>query len=637
MSEPLLSVVIIAKKNTSLRFIDTLESIKNQNYSPVKVVVVDINEQDSEYSLGLQEDLAVYKNIEYIKLDPSCPMAKIRNHMLECLESEYIAFLTANDTWNFNTAQTIIREFEENPDINAVCMNGNLFDERKANILVEPLIENEAYDYSKWIFYNPAKSSAQVVYRTEGILDAGGFDEEFDCLCDADMLIRLGKKDGVLIKPEIMCECHITDCLRDYERKLFTELKKIRIKYLDLYLQDRIMTQKFYEKMAILSRKNYMWLDYIIYNVLRFINAPLKTLSMIIRKFSKLVLYIILWMRRDLSIAKDIININYNINYHKVKKNKNPASEIDTSDVNVTFASAREFIEQSPFKYAFNKKIRSIKIPEHVTVIKKGMFYGCEGLVCVEIPASVIRIEAHAFQNCTNLRQIKFAENSRLSKIGSFTFAGCIFLEEVNLPPVTEIGSFAFAQCHSLRLLRFGNSYFFPSGIEKIPRYTFAGCKRLPSVEFDNNSLLETIDNKAFFGCSNLKKIVVTGNLKKIGDYAFAFCSELESVAILNIDAVEAIGKGAFMHCRKLPYFQFPNDIKRIRPRTFYGCLRLKSVKIPKKILSINYQAFGNCPMLKDAVILSGDVMISAKAFDKHTKIQIKESVDTNHIYKAGI
>lgn len=121
-----------------------------------------------------------------------------------------------------------------------------------------------------------------------------------------------------------------------------------------------------------------------------------------------------------------------------------------------------------------------------------------------------------------------------------------------------------------------------------------------------------------------------------MGDYAFACCTGLESVAIINIDTIESIGKGAFMHCKKLPYFQFPSDIKRIGTRTFYGCLRLKSVKIPKKILSINHQAFAKCPMLSNAVILSGDVMISAKAFDRHTKIQIIERMDNGKKNEQG-
>jgi len=638
MSEPLLNVVIIAKKNTSLRFKNTLESIINQEYKPVNVIVVDTNEQDSDYSLGLQEDLSAYKNIEYLKVDSSVSTAKIRNIMLKRLEGDYIAFLTGNDTWDIRTAQAVIKEFEENPDINAVCINGKLTDERQADISEEPLIESLVYDRTKWVFYNPAKISSQVIYRTAGILEAGGFDEGFDLLCDADMLLRLSKNNTVLIKADFMCECRIGDSYADYDLKLFYELKIIRIKYIDLYVHDRILTQKFYEKMTELAGKNYLWLDFALFNALCFVNAPYKTFCKTLSKIGRFLRFVVLWIRREISIVKERISIRYRIINHKTLNKKIHTSDIsgmigDKNDI--SFISARDYNERSSFDYAFNKKIRKVIIPEHVKTIKKGMFYGCENLVSVEIPASVTRIEDHAFHNCINLRYVKFGDNSRLSKIGNYAFAGCSSLEEINIAPVTEIGSFAFARCCSLKTLSFAKSRYFSSGIEKLSRYVFAGCTNLSSVEFENNSLLEVIEDKAFFGCSSLKKILITGRVKKIGNYAFAYCSELESVAILNIDTIETIGKGAFMHCKKLPYFQFPSGIKRIRHRTFYGCLRLKSVKIPKKILSINYQAFGKCPMLKSAVILSGDVMISAKAFEKHTKIQIKDSLNTNQIYRA--
>lgn len=636
MSDSLLNVVIIAKMNTSLRFISALESIINQEYSPINVVIVDANEQDSDYSLGLQEDISLYPEIEYIKLDSSFPTAGIRNFMLDNLEGEYIAYLTANDTWDIKAALYTIKQFEKNPDIKAICMNGILIDERNMNISEEHLIEKSANDSSNWVLYNPAKMPAQVIYRAKGLKAAGGFDEKFEVLCDADMILRFSKTKEVLIKPEIMCECRMAAGHMDYEWKWFLDLKKFRIKYLDLLLQDKNIYLKFYKQMIKLAKTNYMWLDFIIYNTMYFIKAPFKSLSLIFKKLARTTRHIILWIRRELSIIKDRLGIRYRIRYHKPKKVKHPSSKKREREqvIDLTFLSANHYNEQSPLEYAFNYKIRNIIIPEHVTTIKKGMFYGCKELVFVEIPDTVTKIEAHAFHNCINLHHIKFGENSRLSKIGEYAFAGCSSLEEIKLPLITEIGSYTFAQCYSLKALQFGQSHYFPSGLEKLPRYAFAGCKNLSSVEFETNSLLDNIEDGVFFGCTNLKKIVVTGRVKNVGAYAFAYCSNLETVAILQVDNVESIGKGAFMHCKNLPYFQFPNDIKRIRARSFYGCLKLKSVKIPKKVLSINYQAFGKCPMLSNATILSGDIMISATAFDKHTKIQIKESIDINQYYK---
>ena len=60
MADYLLSVVLIAKKNTSLSFLRALKSILNQVDTPIRTLVVDANEPNSIYSLGLQEDLALF-------------------------------------------------------------------------------------------------------------------------------------------------------------------------------------------------------------------------------------------------------------------------------------------------------------------------------------------------------------------------------------------------------------------------------------------------------------------------------------------------------------------------------------------------------------------------------------------------
>ena len=93
MSELLLNVVIIAKENTSIRFLTTLESIINQEYYPIKIIVVDLNEQNSLYSFGLQEDLIDYKQVKYLKLDDKLSLAEVRNNIIDQIEvSTYLLF-----------------------------------------------------------------------------------------------------------------------------------------------------------------------------------------------------------------------------------------------------------------------------------------------------------------------------------------------------------------------------------------------------------------------------------------------------------------------------------------------------------------------------------------------------------------
>ena len=51
----------------------------------------------------------------------------------------------------------------------------------------------------------------------------------------------------------------------------------------------------------------------------------------------------------------------------------------------------------------------------------------------------------------------------------------------------------------------------------------FAGCKSLKSVTFGENSMLEEIQPKAFYGCG-LESFVAPSSLRKIGAMAFGAC-----------------------------------------------------------------------------------------------------------------
>lgn len=620
--------------NTSLRFIRTLESIRDQAYTPIRVVVVDANDQDSMHSLGLQEDLSLYSEVEYLKINQAFSLAEIRNYLLNKLEGEYIAFLNDNDFWDISMALTQIHKLKEDSLAAASCVNGSLVDERKANIPIEPLMENIDRDPSKWVLNNPVKMPAQIIYKSSAIKRLGGFDEQFTCLCDADMVLRLAKKNKVLITMESLCECRLTPSYGDYELKLFLDYKKLRIKHLDSFILNKKLAQEFYGRMIHLAKSNYMWLDLLIYIIMYFIKGPLRTINFIIKKSIYLIRYGLIWIHRELSLI--VRKIRIAINIHMISMGKQPDKKVcndigsfkKAEEKSLKFLSAKHYNEQGSLRYAFSNKLTRIVIPEHVTIIKKGMFYGCTKLVSVEIPNTVVEIEEHAFHKCISLRNIRFQKKSRLNKIGDYAFAGCVMLERINLPSsVSQIGEYSFAECYSLRKLMFDNSSLFPASIEKIPAYAFAACESLQSVEFCNNSILDRVENGAFIGCSNLEKIVFTSRLTSLGAYSLTYCKRLETAAFLQIDSLRSIGKCAFMYCESMPYFKLPNDIDRIRTRTFYGCSKLKFVKIPKKVLSINHQAFGSCALLSSAVIQSGDIIISQTAFDKHTNIELQEAL----------
>ncbi len=84
---------------------------------------------------------------------------------------------------------------------------------------------------------------------------------------------------------------------------------------------------------------------------------------------------------------------------------------------------------------------------------------------------------------------------------------------------------------------------------------------------------VSTITNRAFYGCDNVKTIVIPNSVTSIGEYAFGSCSNLTSIVIPN--NVTSIGDAAFYNCSNLTSIEIPNSVTSIGGWAFYGCYKL--------------------------------------------------------------
>lgn len=59
---------------------------------------------------------------------------------------------------------------------------------------------------------------------------------------------------------------------------------------------------------------------------------------------------------------------------------------------------------------------------------------------------------------------------------------------------------------------------------------------------------IETIPNKCFYRCKNLKQVILPMSIKNINYFAFSMCENLECINIPS--SVEYINPQAFMNCK---------------------------------------------------------------------------------------
>ena len=176
--------------------------------------------------------------------------------------------------------------------------------------------------------------------------------------------------------------------------------------------------------------------------------------------------------------------------------------------------------------WAFANPIRFVDVEADNTDFEIDYFISIPNyLKSITIPDSVTLIDDYAFLSCTNLTSVVIGDS--VTTIGEGAFAHCSSLENLVIgDSVTSIGSGAFSSCDSL------TSVEIPDSVTSIGDSAFVWCDSLTSVEIGDS--VTTIGNEAFAGCSSLTSVVIPDSVTSIGNGAFWGCLKLTSATFKN-------------------------------------------------------------------------------------------------------
>ena len=136
----------------------------------------------------------------------------------------------------------------------------------------------------------------------------------------------------------------------------------------------------------------------------------------------------------------------------------------------------------SEYSYIFRDKtlITEIVLPDSITTLPNGIFWGCSGLKKVTLPKALIELPNGAFHGCTSLEEISLPKT--LSKIGELSFYDCSSLKSIQLPSrVHTIGHSAFRDCINLQEI------YLPKALISVGTLSFSGCISLKKVFYNGN------------------------------------------------------------------------------------------------------------------------------------------------------
>ena len=215
-----LVTVIIPTHNYGHLISEAIDSVLNQTYQNIELIVVDDGSTDNT-----SEIIKKYPNIEYIyqkhigKKTPS----RASNTGIKQSHGEYIICLGADDKLVPTYVEECVKEIERDSKIGFVwtgCLEFGL-----SNTTRMP----RAYHHRFSVLRNPQGQLGAMLVRKEAYDEVGGYDTSLDCTVDWDMAIRLslaGWKGKSISKVLSLCRIHKTNIQN-------VELRKNRLRQLE--------------------------------------------------------------------------------------------------------------------------------------------------------------------------------------------------------------------------------------------------------------------------------------------------------------------------------------------------------------------------------------------------------------------
>lgn len=228
---PLISVLIPSYNHAN--FIkETIQSIWDQNYNNIEIIVTD--DQSTDNTLEILHDLKkispfpMYVMVNGSQLGPAANC----NAAISYAKGDFVCFLASDDMLMPNRFETQINFFKKNENLKILINNGYVYDGKITAELVHRkkaanLFKRNAGDITEYLQTNSLPLFIQaILIRTEFLCEVGGFDEKIiadDWFLFTKIFDYIAKNGGEFLfcdEPVFLYRMHSTNIHKDFERQL---------------------------------------------------------------------------------------------------------------------------------------------------------------------------------------------------------------------------------------------------------------------------------------------------------------------------------------------------------------------------------------------------------------------------------
>lgn len=181
--------VIIALYNCENKITRCIESIENQTYKNIEIIVCDDCSTDNSFEV-VKELTKKYDNIILLKNEKNLKAAATRNRCIEKASGEYIAVQDADDYSHLDRLQKEVEELRKNKEIGFVSTDMYRINNKGIYGIIRT---KEEYPTNKSFFYGAPYAHGSAMFRKTALEKVNGYDtsEKYMRIEDANLFEQL--------------------------------------------------------------------------------------------------------------------------------------------------------------------------------------------------------------------------------------------------------------------------------------------------------------------------------------------------------------------------------------------------------------------------------------------------------------
>lgn len=282
--EALVSVVVTTCRRNIEILNEAMESILNQTYQNIEVILVDDNGIGNDFQKKNESAYATIERVVYIVNKENSGAQFSRNIGILHSHGEYIAFLDDDDIWHPQKIEKQIKAFSENVGMvfcQGVTFKGRDFSKGKPYHVVDDFMDY--INYSDMLYRDRVGSTSQAIIKRATFAKTGLFDYDMPARQDYEMWLRISKYFRITWVDEALFYHRIHDGaqISKNHEKAISAYKLILLKYREDYNKNTKAKAKLLCRISVTELFDKRIAHAVKYLLLAFFANPCETINTI--------------------------------------------------------------------------------------------------------------------------------------------------------------------------------------------------------------------------------------------------------------------------------------------------------------------------------------------------------------------